>query len=308
MKILIACIMAASLLATATLHAAEEAPSSVLIPVGAATIETLIAPGDLAVSHDQIGAWISAAAHTVERYYQRFPVSKVHLTVTPIAGDVIHGVTYRGTEPLMLIQIGATVSPDQLAHDWVMTHEMVHLAFPPVARRHHWIEEGIATYVEPLARAQAGLLDAEGVWRWLLNGAPKGLPEPGDRGLDNTPTWGRTYWGGALFCLLADIAIRERTSNQKSLQDALRAVTASGGTMQQDALWPLADALEIGDRATGVPVLAELYAQMKDSPTVTDLDDLWRQLGVAMHSDSVTFDDGARLAKLRQALTTVAAQ
>ena len=39
-----------------------------------------------------------------------------------------------------------------------MTHEMVHLAFPSVAREHHWIEEGITTYVEPIARAETGEL------------------------------------------------------------------------------------------------------------------------------------------------------
>ena len=57
---------------------------------------------------------------------------------------------------------------------------------------------------------------------------PKGLPAAGDRGLDYTPTWGRTYWGGALFCLLADIDIRKRTSNRFGLQDALRAIVAAG--------------------------------------------------------------------------------
>jgi hypothetical protein len=33
-----------------------------------------------------------------------------------------------------------------------MTHEFVRTAFPDVADEHHWTEEGIATYVEPIAR------------------------------------------------------------------------------------------------------------------------------------------------------------
>ena len=80
----------------------------------------------------------------------------------------------------------------------------------PLAMEHHWIEEGLATYVEPIARAQAGQFSVKLVWRDLVVGLPRGLPQPGDRGLDFTPTWGRTYWGGALFCLLADIEIRKR--------------------------------------------------------------------------------------------------
>jgi hypothetical protein len=30
-----------------------------------------------------------------------------------------------------------------------------------VAGRHHWIEEGIATYVEPIAKASIGILTAD---------------------------------------------------------------------------------------------------------------------------------------------------
>ena len=150
-----------------------------------------------------------------------------------------------------------------------MTHEMVHLAFPSVPDEHHWIEEGIATYVEPIARAQVGDLSPEIVWRELVDGLPKGLPAPGDRGLDNTHTWGRTYWGGALFCLMADIEIHRRTNNRYGLQDALRGIVRAGGNMEHD--WPLARALKAGDEAIGVPVLTELYDRMKATPITPDL-------------------------------------
>ena len=33
---------------------------------------------------------------------------------------------------------------------------MIHLAFPSVAENHHWFEERISIYVEPVARAQVG--------------------------------------------------------------------------------------------------------------------------------------------------------
>ncbi len=172
-----------------------------------------------------------------------------------------------------------------------MTHEMVHLALPSVPNEHHWIEEGIATYVEPIARAQVGDLSPETVWRELVDGLPKGLPAPGDRGLDNTHTWGRTYWGGALFCLMADIEIHQRTNNRYGLQDALRGIVRAGGNMEHD--WPLARALKAGDEAIGVPVLMELYDRMKASPVTPDLAAMWRELGVRPSGDSVTFDQSA---------------
>ena len=89
--------------------------------------------------------------------------------------------------------------------------------------------------MEPIARAQVGDLSSEIVWRELVDGLPKGLPAPGDRGLDNTHTWGRTYWGGALFCLMADIEIHQRTNNRYGLQDALRGGVRAGGDVRHRA-------------------------------------------------------------------------
>jgi len=91
---------------------------------------------------------------------------------------------------------------------------MTHFAFPSVAENHHWIEEGISTYVEPIARVQAKHLDANEMWFELVRDLPQVLPGRGDRGLDHTHTWGRTYWGGALYCLLADVQIRRETHNR----------------------------------------------------------------------------------------------
>jgi predicted metalloprotease with PDZ domain len=96
---------------------------------------------------------------------------------------------------------------------------------------------------------------------------PNGLPQAGDHGVDNTHTWGRTYWGGALFCLLADLEIRRSTQNRLGLQDALRAILAAGNMESESTLEPL---LAIGDRAVGVPALAELYRRM-NKPAPTDL-------------------------------------
>ena len=178
---------------------------------------------------------------------------------------------------------------------------MVHLAFPSVPDEHHWIEEGSATYVEPIARARAGDLTPEKVWGDLVDGLPQGLPQPGDRGLDFTATWGRMYWGGALFCFLADIQIRKRTGNKKGLEDALRAILKAGGTIESD--WPLTRTLEIGDGATGVPVLCELYDKMKAAPVSVDLSALWKELGVVPRGSKTEFDDGAPLAAIRKAIT-----
>jgi hypothetical protein len=138
----------------------------------------------------------------------------------------------------------------------------------------------------------------------LVEGLPKGLPQANDQGLDRTHTWGRTYWGGALFCTLADVEIRQRTNNRRGLQDALRAILAAGGNME--ASWPLERALMVGDKATGVPVLTELYQQMKAKAVQYDLAGLWNKLGVETYGE-VSFNDRAPLAAVRRAITAVPA-
>jgi hypothetical protein len=261
--------------------------------LGGADIEVSFEPGGLAIARGTVFDWVAESASAVTEYYGTFPVRRLHVIIVPLdrGEGVVFGRTFvPGPVPVIRVMLGRIVTNEHLRADWIMTHEMVHLAFPSVPEKHHWIEEGIATYVEPIARAQIGDLTAAKVWRDMVDGMPHGLPDAGDRGLDNTHTWGRTYWGGALFCLLADVEIHRRTRNQFGLQDALRAI-AKNGSMLDD--WPLTRALKVGDDAIGVPVLSELYDKMKDAPWDPNLPKLWQQLGVKLTGDSVTFDADA---------------
>ena len=231
-----------------------------------------------------------------------FPVKRLHVALSPHSGTSIHGTAYPGDPPVIIVRLGSNASLTDPRYDWVLAHELVHLALPPLKRRHHWLEEGLATYLEPLARHQSGLLATDQVWHWLLQGLPKGLPQAGDQGLDFTPSWGRTYWGGALFCFLADLSIRQQTVNQASLVTALRGINQAGGSMQSKRLWPISELLAIGDRATGTQVLQDLYAEHSVTAVNTDLPALWRDLGVALVDGQIIFNEQARLSELRRAL------
>jgi len=272
------------------------------LEVSSGTLAVGIAPGKLELPTERLLAWIERSATAVAAYYGRFPAAYTRLLVVPREGRGVSGGRAWGHRGAALrITVGEQATEADLTRDWVLVHEMTHLAFPSVDSRHHWIEEGLATYVEPVARARARLLAPEEVWADLVRGLPKGLPQDGDRGLDHTPTWGRTYWGGALFALLADVETRRRTQNARGLEDALRAILASGNI---ETTSPLGALLAIGDRATGVPVLTELYARMKDQPAPVDLDTMWRELGVRVEGQQIRLDDGAPLAAIRRAITT----
>jgi hypothetical protein len=70
-----------------------------------------------------------------------------------------------------------------------------------------------------------------------------------------------------MFCLLADVRIRRQTNDRYGLRDALRAIVGAGGNME--TTWSITRALELGDRAAGVPVLMKLYEEMKATPGKT---------------------------------------
>lgn len=264
-------------------------------------VEVTLLPGALAREEDVL-AWVEASARAVEAFYGRFPVDRLLVLIEPVGGvRAGFGTTMGSSGAAVSIAVGRDATRASLADDWILVHEMVHTALPDVTREHHWLEEGLATYVEPLARAHAGRVAPIELWREWLAGMPKGLPDEGDLGLDRTHTWGRTYWGGALFCLEADIAIRERTGNRRSLRDALRAVVAQGGNIAVS--WPIEKVLDVGDDATGVHVLRETYARTARRPEPIDLARLWSRLGVREDRAGIVFDDEAPLAVIRRAMT-----
>jgi len=294
-------VLAASfyLVSFSFVFAKDEMTSSLLI--GNARIDIMIEGGTLRMPAKDLFLWVKSAAESVTAYYGRFPVPQVSIRIALFEGrGVRNGMAFGDRGWRITIRLGNETVPAELASDWMLTYEMVHLAVPSVDEDHHWIEEGIATYVEPIARIQARHLKAEQMWLDLVRDMPQGLPQVGDRGLDHTHTWGRTYWGGALFCFLADVEIRRQTNNAKGLENALRGILDAGGDIRKE--WNLEDALRTGDSAVGVSVLQPLYTKMKGKPVRVDLDSLWMQLGVRSDGASVYFDDSATLSAIRRAI------
>ena len=270
--------------------------------IGGSKIDVTIESGEMRLSQAELLHWVQSAAEAVATYYGRYPVPHVHIHIIPVDGAGIrHGQTFGYDGGLIKIRVGKQTQAAELGNDWMLTHEMVHLSFPSMADEHHWIEEGIAVYVEPIARIQARQMSAEQMWADLVRDMQKGLPQDGDGGLDHTHSWGRTYWGGALFCLVSDVDIRKQTHNEKGLQDALRGILNGGGDIRHD--WELAEAFKIGDGVIGAPVLNGLYAKWKDRPVDVDLAAMWKELGIVVDGKSVRLVEDAPLAAVRRAIT-----
>lgn len=251
----------------------------------------------------RVDRWIRQSADAVMVYYGRFPVPQVFVRLqTNGEPGVRGGQTFPGDVPLIRIKAGAQSSDnDLLIKDWVLVHEMIHLAFPWMDGRHNWMAEGIAVYVESIARVQAGHLKAEQIWGDFAKMMPRGLPKDGEGGYEVTLNWGRTYWGGAIFCLLADVAIRQQTDNRFGLQHALRAINAGRDFRRE---WDFAETLAIGDKATGTDVLMRQFETMRKDPAMTDLPALWQGLGIKLAENGISFDDTAPLSATRRAIET----
>jgi hypothetical protein len=277
-------------------------PASIQLQLKGSVI--CVVPDDNTPKNQQtlLDAWIDRSAHIVADYYGQFPAPLLIIRLRAMDGSGVNGGRTTNDSGLMIqIRVGRETTAEMLAADWVLVHEMVHLALPEVGRSHDWLAEGLATYVEGVARAQDGNRSIADVWAEDRNSMPQGLPHTGEGGMDQSRSWGRTYWGGALFCLQADVAIREQSANRVGLQTALRAILKETGGYGFER--NIEDVLRIGDAATGTHVMYELYQQNRATPQTPNLALLWTSLGVPNDPLTQPFDDRARLAAIRIAIT-----
>lgn len=274
-----------------------------ILKVENTTLKIGFAPGKLDLSNQQILNWITNSAEVVAKYYGQFPVDNARVLIVPTAGKGVKGgqaFGYKGAA--IRVFVGQQSDVEDLKKDWIAIHEMIHLALPNTHQRHIWLAEGLSTYIESISRVQAGQLTEEFVWKGFIKAMPYGLPKEGDKGLDYTHTWGRTYWGGAMFCLLTDIEIRKQTNNKMGLQDALIGLIKKGGNNER--IWSILEIIEATDYVTGKKIVYEQYMKMYNTPVKPDLEKLWISLGVQKIGNKITFNQNAPLAKIRQAIFT----
>ncbi len=294
---------AASLLALIAGCAASGEPELPPAPPVPPRIAVTFAPGELALPHERLQRWVDDATAMVGDSFGRFPVPELELVIQPRARSrgIHDGRTFvPGPAARIEVGVGSLAGERTLERDWVLVHEMIHLAVPGLPPAQHWFEEGVATYLEPFARARGGKRSEEDVWRELTRDYAQGLPRAGEGGIDQTPTWARTYYGGALFCLVADVGIARATHGTRSLVDAFRVTVARGQTLLTDST--LAEFAAALDRALDVHVVAPLYQSWANAPVQVDLAALWQELGVVREGSRIRFDAAAPLAGWRAQL------
>ncbi len=270
-------------------------PAPALLDVAVLDVPMAVPPADLT-------DWIRQSAVQVSRYFRGFPVSRALLVLRPVPGAnrVLRGVVISGGGPTIWLAAGTGVDRVRLFEDWRLVHELIHTGSPFLGAAGRWLSEGIAVYVQTLVHVRAGWLDERQAWRGFITRMPRGLGALTGNGLASARGIGGVYWGGALFMLLADVDIRRRTDGKKTLGDCLRGVLRAGGNSAQR--WTVARVMAACDAATGTDTMARLAARHVAKGAPLDLDRLWRELGLSLTPDGLSYDDAAPLARYRRAI------
>ena len=146
----------------------REDPSRLVLQIGRAVIQVDIRIGQGSLGNEDIVAWVRRATEAVAVYCGRFPVERARVIVgqNEGKGESIHGTTWsdvHGVQGFTRMRLGFAATKLDLEEDWTMTHALVHMALPSLHDDSSWLEKGFATYVEPIAPAQANQLPVEQV-------------------------------------------------------------------------------------------------------------------------------------------------
>jgi hypothetical protein len=279
---------------------------------GAKEIRPLAAPGtalrmalldgNIALGADRMARWVETGFRAVSSFYEQPPDREILVVIAPLAKTrgVRFGRLLPESAPGIVMLVGENTTEADLGDDWMLVHELFHIGSPSYGAKSGWFDEGLATYFEPLIRVRAGLYDEKKMWKEFSSEMPRGLEALTKKGLENGDSRDDIYWGGGLFCLLADIEARQRTQGQRGLEDGLRAVLRAGGSSSE--VWSIDDTFDTIDQGIGAPVVRELAKRYVASGTPVDLDGMLRELGVVRSGTSIRFDDRAPLASVRRAM------
>jgi hypothetical protein len=234
----------------------------------------------LAMGDPAMLRWMQESAACVANLFGRFPTdATVFVVPVPGARQVVFGRVMSLAGASVALLFGDETLAASSREDWVVVHELFHLGCPSFVGEGHWLEEGLATYYEPVLRERAGWMTEADLWSHFAREMPRGLRVAGEPlALEERDDIDSTYWGGALFALVADVRIRRATANARSLDDVMRAVLAREGDATHTTT--VAAFVRIGDEATGTRELADVYESWARRGENIDLGSLWRDLGV----------------------------
>jgi hypothetical protein len=286
--------------------------SRLTAPTVGGTLDVAVADGARAATDDGIRRWLSESARANALVYGAAPVPSAQVIVIPVPGDrerpVVFGMALRGGGPALVLLLDADAPDEALPGEWIAIHELFHLGMPAVRSADAWLSEGVTMYYSEILRARAGFASPDEAWQRVHDGFGRGRRDGTGRTLRDesaamrqTAAYMRVYWGGAAIALAWDVAMRQRSSGQRSLDDALRHLHDCCRDSARS--WSADEVVQTLDRWWGSPLFSGLADPVLDSTAFPELGPLYASLGLTT--------DGTRLrivslpgATLRDAITT----
>jgi predicted metalloprotease with PDZ domain len=277
-----------------------------------ARIDVVFLGAPLAMGDEAALEFIRQSAVRIVSLFKEFPVDTT-IFVVPVADarEVVFGRVLSLAGASVVLLFGDQTPASGARDNWVVVHELFHLACPSFVGEGRWLEEGLATYYEPILRERAGWMTEAALWTHFVREMPRGLRRAEDPArLEDRDDIDSTYWGGALFALLADVRSRAATGGAESLDDVVRRVRQWVGSAVATA--HVADFLRTAEKATGTHEVTGVYESWAVRGENVDLDALWGRLGIEgveaarAQGTLVTLRDDAPLAPVRRAISASA--
>src|SRR5260221_7639491 len=151
------------------------------VDVAGAKLDVAFLGTPLAIGDEATLEWIKGGASCVASLFGRFPTDAA-VFVVPVhdADEVVFGRVMSLAGASVVLLFGDAVRAGGAKDDWVVVHELFHLGCPSFVGEGHWLEEGLATYYEPIMRERAGWMSARDLGAHCAGEVPRGVGRNGN--------------------------------------------------------------------------------------------------------------------------------
>lgn len=231
-------------------------------------------------------AWLGRVSDAATTAYGRLPLADVQVLVIPVGAQrdaVVFGQSTRGEGNGLTLFVDPSRDAPAFERDWIAVHELSHLFHPHLGARGAWLAEGLATYLQNVLRARAGLLTPAQAWAELADGfargraaTPRGDAPPLEQAsldMENAHGYTRVYWSGTAYWLAVDLELRRASGGRIGVDEALRRFDAC--CLAPPRAWSPQAFVERLDTLVGTDVFARRwreYRALTRFPTVPPLD------------------------------------
>ncbi|MEQ8206074.1 MAG: hypothetical protein RIA65_07860 [Woeseia sp.] len=286
------------------------------VAVPGATLRVSLLRGESIVENNELLRWVTAAATDVSLAYGRFPNPSPQVLVIPVAensrrggGAVPYGRVVRDGGESVELYVDPAQPLTAFLNDWTATHEFSHLMLPYVNRNHRWISEGFAQYYQNVLLARSGTYNAQHAWQKLYEGYTRGRLSRPELSPNDAAEGGKrdanmkVYWSGAALALMADVALREQSNGEQTLDSVLQQLQTC--CLPSDRVWSGPELFATLDDLSGRTVFMPLYRRYADAAGFPDTSPIFAELGLKVDDGQVRLLRDAELMAIRSAITEV---